>query len=71
MSLEESDAEFLILLKATDETFMQQVHIRYSYTFEDVHWGAKFKPMFDSGVSGNVSVRISDLDQHLPASLNT
>ncbi len=70
-SLIESDAEFLILLRATDETFMQQVHIRYSYHFEEVVWGAKFKPMFDSGTNGNVAVRISDLDSFSKATLNS
>lgn len=70
-SLNETDAEFLIIIRATDETFMQQVHTRYSYHYEEVLWGQKFEPMFDTGVQGNIAVRISDLDRHCPASLNS
>ncbi len=69
-SLNESDAEFLIMVHATDETFMQQVHVRYSYHYEEIRWGAKFEPMFDTSQLGNIGVRISDLDKYKPASLN-
>ncbi len=70
-SLNETDAEFLIIIRATDETFMQQVHARYSYHYEEVLWGAKFEPMFDTSAQGNIAVRVSDIDRHRPASLNT
>jgi inward rectifier potassium channel len=40
--LEKSDAEFLILLTAIDETFAQPVHTRSSYKPNDVVWNAKF-----------------------------
>ena len=42
----ESEAEFLILLTATDETFSQQVHARSSYTADEVQWGKKFGNVF-------------------------
>ena len=42
----ESDAEFLILLKAFDDTFSQTVHSRGSYKFHEVVWGARFKNIF-------------------------
>lgn len=70
-SLNETDAEFLILVHATDETFMQQVHVRYSYHYEELQWGAKFEPMFDTSQLGNIAVKISDLDRHQPATLNS
>ncbi len=38
----ESDAEFLILLKAFDDTFSQTVHSRASYKYDEVIWGARF-----------------------------
>ena len=45
--LAESDAEFLILFRAMDDTFSQMVHSRYSYRYEEVRWGQKFAPMFN------------------------
>jgi inward rectifier potassium channel len=39
-------AEILILLKGFDETFSQVVHSRYSYTFDEIVWGASFAPAF-------------------------
>ena len=44
--LNELDAEFLILLKAFDDTFSQMVHSRASYKFHEVVWGATFKSVF-------------------------
>ncbi|HXC05823.1 MAG TPA: ion channel [Bacteroidia bacterium] len=44
--LEESDAEFMILITGFDDTFSQTVNSRYSYKyFETVH-GARFKSVF-------------------------
>lgn len=47
-SLEESDSEFLIYIRATEETFLQPVHARHSYRYKEIVWGAKFIPMFNS-----------------------
>ncbi len=41
-----SEAEFLILLTATDETFAQVVHSRSSYAAHELVWNAKFASMF-------------------------
>jgi inward rectifier potassium channel len=46
--LRASDVEFLISVKATEETFLQPTQTRYSYTYEELIWGAKFRQMFDS-----------------------
>jgi inward rectifier potassium channel len=40
-----SDAEFLIYVKAIEDTFLQPVHARGSYRFSEVIWGAKFRPL--------------------------
>jgi inward rectifier potassium channel len=57
--LDASDAEFLVLLVAIDETFAQTVHARTSYKSEQILWRARFKDMFvgddDSGL--NIDVR--------------
>ncbi|MGE5457209.1 MAG: ion channel [Methanococcaceae archaeon] len=44
--LEESDAEFLILLRGFDDTFSQTVHSRSSYTYKELVWGAKYEGVF-------------------------
>jgi inward rectifier potassium channel len=41
-----SDAEFLILLKAFDDTFSQNVHTRSSYKFNEIVWNHKFVNTF-------------------------
>lgn len=45
-NLRASEAEFMILLTGTDETFSQTVHSRSSYLAEEVVVGARFKDMF-------------------------
>jgi inward rectifier potassium channel len=52
----ESDAEFLILLSATDETFSTVVHSRSSYKHHEVIWGASFGDMFQSRPDGVLSI---------------
>ena len=39
-------AEFLVFLQGFDESFSNTVIARSSYTFEELVYGAKFKPMF-------------------------
>jgi inward rectifier potassium channel len=43
----ESDSEFIILIKAFDDTYSQTVHARSSYRYDEVTWGARFLPMFE------------------------
>jgi len=54
-SLHESDAEFLVLLTAIDETFSQTVHARSSYKSNEVIWGSKFANMFHT-IDGQLTV---------------
>ncbi len=42
----DSNAEFIVLLKAYDDKFSQTVHSRTSYKFDEIVWGAKFKNIF-------------------------
>jgi inward rectifier potassium channel len=46
LQLEESDAEFLILLTGIDETFSQTVHARSSYKPHEIVWNARFADIF-------------------------
>ena len=47
-----AEAELLILLSATDDTFGQVVHNRASYTAEEIVWGAKFLPILNQDGTG-------------------
>lgn len=68
--LEESDTEFLIFLRAVDDTFSQLVHSRYSYRYDEILWGQKFRPMFDSSEHDLITVDLEKLDETDEASLN-
>jgi inward rectifier potassium channel len=64
--LQKTQASFAVLLKAFDDTFSQTVHSRTSYQFEDIVWGAKFRPAFDRDDEGRIVLdlsRISDFDR--------
>lgn len=47
-----SEAEILILLTATDDTFAQVVHNRASYTADEIVWGARFLPILNEDGTG-------------------
>ena len=56
------DVEFLILIKATEDTFNQTVHSRSSYHIRETVFGAKFSPMFiDKEGSGIVNLDLSKI----------
>ena len=61
--LENSDAEFSILLTAIDETFSQTVHSRSSYKFEEVVVGARFKDMFVPSTDGVTRIDVRRLSE--------
>lgn len=63
----ESNAEFLILLTAIDETFAQTVHSRSSYSADEVLWNARFAPMYRK-VEGVLELDISRLHAVTPVS---
>lgn len=69
-ALQETDAEFLILLNGFDETFSQTVHTRSSYKPHEVVWGARFVSMFNPArQDGVISVDIGKLDEFAEAPL--
>jgi inward rectifier potassium channel len=62
--LVESEAEFLVLLSAVDETFSQTVHARSSYKGSEVVCGARFANIFNPPTpDGVLSIDVSRLDQ--------
>ncbi|WP_428665142.1 ion channel [Runella sp.] len=70
-SMAESDTEFLVYVRAIEETFLQPVHARYSFRYEEIVWGAKFSPMFDSGKTEEiVRVDVQKIHDFEPKTLN-
>ncbi|MBK7182586.1 MAG: hypothetical protein IPH89_06435 [Bacteroidetes bacterium] len=61
--LMESDAEFMILLNGFDDTFSQTVNTRYSYTYEEVIYGAKFISVFGQNKNGQVVQDLNKISQ--------
>ncbi|MCU1290775.1 MAG: channel, inward rectifier [Acidobacteria bacterium] len=60
--LKKSDAEFLVLLTAIDETFAQAVHTRSSYKPSEIRFGHKFVNMYNPVAEGEkISINIKKL----------
>ncbi|TAE36229.1 MAG: potassium transporter [Runella slithyformis] len=70
-SLMESDSEFLIFARATEEAFTQQVTFKNSYRYEEIVWGAKFRPMFDAtNMPGVVNINVELVHEYDLKELN-
>jgi inward rectifier potassium channel len=61
-ALHRARAEFVVLIKAFDDTFSQTVYARTSYTAEEVTWGARFKAMTTLGPDGVTEVDMDLMD---------
>lgn len=62
---EDHDVEFLVLIKAFDDTFSQTVYARYAYKWDEIVWGAKFvKPFYidDDGLVVMDLTKINDFE---------
>ena len=67
--LEAGDAEFLVMMKCFDDTFLQTVYINSSYKWQEVVWGAKFLPMVSYNQQQHVTLDYTLLNAHQPAEL--
>jgi inward rectifier potassium channel len=62
--LRKSDAEILVLLSATDETFASIVHTRSSYKAAEIKFGSKFVNIYNPTLEGEqLSIDINKLSQ--------
>ena len=68
-SLEEADAEVVILLSGTDETFSQTVQTRSSYKHYEINWGARFRDIQILDGGGHVTLDVRRLHEWEPAEL--
>ncbi len=60
--VEELEAEFMISIKAIDDTYSQQIFDRNSYFWKEMKWDAKFLPMVSKSETGKT---IIDLKKYL------
>ncbi len=60
--LQHNEAEFIVMLKAFDDSFSQTVQSRTSYTDEEIIWGAKFLPAFARNVAGVHILALNKID---------
>jgi inward rectifier potassium channel len=60
----ESDVEFLILLSGFDDTFSQTVSSRFSYTHEEVVYGAKFISVFGQNEAGQTTQDLNKISDY-------
>lgn len=67
--LEALQAEFIVLMKAWDETFAQTVHQRFSYRYSELVWGAKFQSAFVVDSAGNLQVDVGKISDHVRANV--
>jgi len=65
--LARQQAEFLILIKAFDDTFFQTVHVRHSYRHDEVVWGARFVPAFEPDSRGEMVLDLKRLSETAPS----
>jgi inward rectifier potassium channel len=61
--LRASDAEFLILLTATDETFASIVHQRSSYKPDEIRFGHKFVNIYNNKPGEKISIDVQRLSK--------
>jgi inward rectifier potassium channel len=63
--LEAVQAEFMILVKAWDETFAQTVHQRFSYRYSEIVWGGRFTPAFGIDEKGDLQVHVDKVGSYV------
>ena len=62
--MKDADLEFLISLNGFDDTFSQNVNTRYSYTHEELIYGAKFISVFSTNSKGQTSQDLRKLSDY-------
>jgi len=58
----QSDGGFAVLLKAFDDTFSQTIHTRTYYQYDELVWGARFKPAFERDEEGRLVLNLDKID---------
>jgi inward rectifier potassium channel len=61
------EAEFVTNIKAIDDTYVQQVYTRSSYTWKELIWGAKFESVISKNDQGVTTIDIKKISSFKPA----
>jgi inward rectifier potassium channel len=59
--IESVDAEFIVSIKAIDDTYVQQVYTRSSYTWKEVKWGVKFESVISKNEQGITTIDLKKI----------
>lgn len=62
-------AEFLISIRAFDDTFFQTVYVRHSYRYDELVWGARFAPAFQVDSKGVMVLDLGRLSETAPSQI--
>jgi inward rectifier potassium channel len=62
--LEKTDMEVYVLVSGFDQVFSNTVMQRTSYTYDEMVWGAKFKPMYHESPDGTTTILELDKLHH-------
>jgi inward rectifier potassium channel len=68
-SLKKCDGEFIISVEAINDTMIDPVHVRKSYLYSELEWGAKFTPMLEP-VENEYVLDLSKINNYTPSILN-
>jgi inward rectifier potassium channel len=68
-SLKASRAGIIVSLTGIDETFSQTIYARYSYSVDDIVWGARLSDISSHTPRGEFTLDMSKFDQVVPAEL--
>lgn len=61
--MEVLDAEFMVSMKAIDDTYVQQIFDRNSYHWEELKWNAKFASMIGKADNGATTLDLKKISQ--------
>lgn len=59
--LEKKSAEFLVLIQGHDESFSMTIHKNTSYTWDELEWNTRFKPMYFPNEEGGTDLYVDRL----------
>lgn len=62
--LEAMDAEFMVSIKAIDDTYVQQVFARTSYKWQEIIWNAKFESMLERQTGKPLTLNLNKLSTY-------
>lgn len=69
LELQDAQAEFMVMVKGTDEANHQTVNARRSYSADEIVWNARFKPVISRNEKGQPHVLIRRIGEFDPSPL--